>query len=141
MFEDIFDIAKQLKIIKEDTKFTINVALLFVPHSLTHHVGCNVHDVNFNDEIGIIPDSRKEATHLVPGMVITIEPGIYFHKTRYQRMKEEGKYADIIDWDLALKYADSVAGIRIEDDVLVTETGHEVLSTCPKTVVAHYFQL
>ena len=49
-------------------------------------------------------------------------------------MKEEGKYADIIDWDLALKYADSVAGIRIEDDVLVTETGHEVLSTCPKTV-------
>jgi Xaa-Pro aminopeptidase len=133
MFRAVFGIAKELKIIKEDAEYSRDVALIFVPHSLTHHVGCNVHDVNFNSS-RIIKDSPENARTLVPGMVITIEPGIYFHKTRYLRMKEEGKYADIIDWDLALRYADSVAGIRIEDDVLVTEDGHEVISTCPKTV-------
>lgn len=68
-------------------------------HGLSHWLGMNVHDVG----------SYK--TPLEPGMVLTIEPGIY--------LAQEG------------------LGVRIEDDVLVTEDGHEVLSAAaPKTVEA-----
>lgn len=72
-----------------------NCAQFFI-HGLGHWLGMNVHDVG---------DYR---TPLAPGMVLTIEPGIY--------LPEEG------------------LGIRIEDDVLVTETGYELLSAgAPRT--------
>ena len=66
-------------------------------HGLSHWLGMNVHDVG------------SFARRLEPGMVFTIEPGIY--------LPEEGM------------------GIRIEDDILVTGTGGEVLSSgIPRTV-------
>lgn len=67
----------------------------FFTHHTGHHVGFRYHDPGFL----ILPG---ESAVLEPGMVITIEPGIYVH--------ERG------------------AGARIEDNVLVTETGHAVLS-------------
>ncbi len=67
----------------------------FFTHHTGHHVGFRYHDPGFL----ILPG---ESAKLEPGMVITIEPGVY--------VPERG------------------AGARIEDDVLVTESGHEVLS-------------
>jgi Xaa-Pro dipeptidase len=67
----------------------------FFTHHTGHHVGFRYHDPGFL----ILPG---ESARLEPGMVITIEPGVY--------VPERG------------------AGARIEDDVLVTESGHEVLS-------------
>jgi len=67
----------------------------FFTHHTGHHVGFRYHDPGF----GILPG---ESAQLRPGMVITIEPGVY--------VRERG------------------AGARIEDNVLVTESGHEVLS-------------
>jgi Xaa-Pro aminopeptidase len=62
----------------------------FFPHGLSHWLGMDVHDVgDYN-------------APFVPGMILTVEPGIYL--------------------------AAESLGVRIEDDVLVTATGHEVLS-------------
>ncbi|MCO8120499.1 Xaa-Pro peptidase family protein [Stieleria sp. TO1_6] len=66
-------------------------------HGLGHGVGLQIHE---SPRLSSVSDDT-----LQPGMVITIEPGVYF----------EGEF-----------------GIRIEDDILVTESGHEVLSTMPK---------
>lgn len=69
-------------------------------HSLGHGVGLEVHE-----EPRLSPREKYERS-LQPGMVTTVEPGIY-----------------VPDW----------GGVRIEDLVLVTEHGHESLSRCPKT--------
>jgi Xaa-Pro dipeptidase len=75
----------------------------FFTHHTGHHVGFRYHDPGFL----ILPG---ESAKLEPGMVITIEPGVY--------VPERG------------------AGARIEDDVLVTESGHEVLSRIDGSVQA-----
>jgi len=67
----------------------------FFTHHTGHHVGFRYHDPGFL----ILPE---ESSKLEPGMVITIEPGVYV--------------------------PERAAGARIEDDVLLTESGHEVLS-------------
>lgn len=83
----------------------------YYPHKVGHWLGIDVHDVgSYHDEDGLW-------RRLEPGMVLTIEPGLYF--------SEE---ADVPDELKGL-------GIRIEDDVLVTADGHENLTaSCPKEV-------
>jgi|LakMenE01Jun11ns_1017448.scaffolds.fasta_scaffold9959501_23 Xaa-Pro aminopeptidase len=78
----------------------------FFPHGVSHHMGLDVHD-------------RGEMNTLQPGMVITIEPGIYI---------PENSAVDKKWWGI---------GVRIEDNILITETGHENLTDfVPKTVKA-----
>ncbi|MEO1870702.1 Xaa-Pro aminopeptidase [Cobetia amphilecti] len=84
----------------------------FYLHSTSHWLGLDVHDVGSYREAG-------EPRPLVPGMVLTIEPGLYIPQ----------------DGDIPLEYRG--IGIRIEDDVAVTAAGHEVLSHgVPKSVEA-----
>jgi Xaa-Pro aminopeptidase len=64
------------------------------PHGVSHWLGMDVHDVG------------DYSVKLAPGMLLTVEPGIY--------LVDEG------------------IGVRIEDDVLVTETGYELLSNAPR---------
>jgi Xaa-Pro aminopeptidase len=75
-------------------------------HGTGHWLGIDVHDV------GSYAHDGELGRALEPGMVFTVEPGLYFHGD------EEGcpeRYEGI--------------GVRIEDDVLVTDTGCEVLSS------------
>jgi len=82
-------------------------------HNTGHWLGLDVHDVGIYR-----PDGEPRA--LQPGMVLTVEPGLYFGSWRPDVEVPE-KYADI--------------GIRIEDDVLVTDGEPEVLSeSCPKSI-------
>jgi Xaa-Pro aminopeptidase len=119
---------------------------LFFPHGLGHMMGLDVHDmeglgedyVGYNDEI-----SRSDqfglaylrlAKSLQPGYVFTIEPGIYFISALIDSWKSENKFPEFINYDRIEEYRD-FGGIRIEDDILVTDDGHRVLGKpIPKTV-------
>lgn len=99
----------------------------FLPHGLGHLLGMNTHDVaghpNYED-----PDSMfrylRLRRPLEPGFVVTVEPGIYFNKFLLQDYLSDAKHLAIIDTTVLEKYW-SVGGIRLEDDVLVTESGFE----------------
>ena len=89
----------------------------FLPHGTGHWLGLDVHDAG-SYEPGALPDpkdrfvaSMSYGAKLRPGMVLTVEPGIYIPE------KMEG--VDSKWWS---------TGVRIEDDVLVTEKGPECLS-------------
>ena len=60
-------------------------------------------------------------------MVITIEPGFYQIPTLLNNPKHRAKYHSVVNWELLTQFSD-VRGIRIEDDVLVTQGGREVLT-------------
>jgi Xaa-Pro aminopeptidase len=97
---------------------------------ISHWIGLNVHDV------GGRGSEDGEGRMLEPGMVLTVEPGIYIRKESFDHLEEMlGRAAPdkkaLKDFLEAVrpaveKYAG--IGIRIEDDILITETGHEILS-------------
>jgi Xaa-Pro aminopeptidase len=63
---------------------------------------------------------------LQPGFVITNEPGIYFIPALIEKWKAEKINTDFINFDRLTDYLD-FGGIRLEDDILVTETGCEII--------------
>jgi Xaa-Pro dipeptidase len=107
----------------EDAAFA-GVASLFMPHALGHLLGLQVHDVG--------PDGPVPET-LVPGHVVTCEPGIYFVDGLLGPAFEDPKMAEFLNRDAIEKFS-RVGGVRIEDNVAVTPEGFENLTTCPKTV-------
>lgn len=106
----------------------------FFPHGLGHPIGLQVHDVagfQQNEHGGSIP---RPAGHpylrmtrvLEPGMVVTIEPGLYFIDMLLAELRDKPVAADI-DWakvDAFRQYG----GIRIEDDVVCTDDAPENLT-------------
>ena len=119
---------------------------LFMPHGLGHMLGMDVHDmeglgetyVGYDD---ITPRSTKQGFSclrcgktLKPGFVVTDEPGIYFIPTLIDLWKAEGKHKEFINYEKLEHYKD-FGGIRIEDDLLITEDGCRILGRpIPKTV-------
>lgn len=119
------------------------LALLF-PHGVGHLIGLDVHDMeDLGDRAGYAP-GRQRATDfglknlrldrdLAPGMAVTIEPGLYFVPQILEDPVLTKKAAGRIDREKLARYA-TVRGIRIEDDVLVTSNGAEVLTAAiPKS--------
>lgn len=113
---------------------------IFLPHGLGHHVGLEVHDVfekpitgTTKDEDGsdhqYLSPCTANASLLEEGMVVTVEPGIYFSHVALQNVSPEME--SFIDLDVARTYL-PVGGVRIEDDVLITRNGHELLTKAPK---------
>jgi Xaa-Pro aminopeptidase len=130
----VFDILKQIGVVRPDAEFVRAVAAFFVPHGISHHIGVSLHDYCYHKEPSKIKDSLQRVRTLAPGMVISVEPGIYFHPDRIDMMGKDPPY-DIVDVEVARTFARTVCGMRIEDDVVVTETGCEVLSAnCPKEI-------
>ncbi|MBE3065771.1 MAG: aminopeptidase P family protein [Spirochaetes bacterium] len=119
---------------------------LFFPHGLGHMIGMDVHDMESIGEefVGYEPGIERStqfglgylrlARPLKPGFVLTVEPGMYFIPALIDQWKAERRHESFINYDVVEKYRDA-RGYRIEDDVVVTETGHRVLGhPVPKTV-------
>ena len=112
---------------------------LFFPHGLGHMLGLSTHDAG-GCLAGRAPSDRfglkwlRADLPLQPGYVVTIEPGIYFIKALLDDPSRRRDFADCVEWSKvdALR---EFGGIRIEDDVLITESGSEVLTAgIPKTI-------
>jgi Xaa-Pro aminopeptidase len=114
------------------------VHALFMPHGIGHLLGLDVHDMeDLGDRAGYAPGRTRAAQFglsylrldrdLLPGMLVTIEPGFYQVPFLLREPERVGLDASALDRSRLAQFAD-VRGIRIEDDVLVTQTGHEVLT-------------
>lgn len=111
---------------------------MFFPHGLGHMMGLDVHDmedlgqiyVGYDDEIRPIDQFGtaylRLGRKLEPGFVITNEPGCYFIPALIDKWQAEGINADFINFDKVNEYRD-FGGIRLEDDILVTETGSKII--------------
>ena len=103
------------------------VSSAFFPHGIGHGIGLQVHDVaGFaeSDRGGTLPKPDghpylRLTRSLAPGMVVTIEPGIYFIDMLLDELKQKG-LADAVDWARVDAFK-PYGGIRIEDDVVCTE--------------------
>ncbi|RRN58914.1 Xaa-Pro dipeptidase [Pseudoxanthomonas sp. SGNA-20] len=120
--------------VSPEAALATGVSAAFFPHGLGHPLGLQVHDVAgfaASDRGGTID---RPAGHpylrmtrvLEPGMVVTIEPGIYFIDMLLDEVKARG-HADAVDW-ARVDFFRPYGGIRIEDDVLCTEAAPENLT-------------
>jgi Xaa-Pro aminopeptidase len=92
---------------KLETLLTDKAYKKFFMHGTGHWLGMDVHDVG-NYKV------NKKWRNLKPGMVLTVEPGLYISAEVGKEESIDKKY-----WDI---------GIRIEDDILVTEQGYQILT-------------
>jgi len=131
---------KELGLMKGDVKEAVanGAHALFLPHGLGHMLGLDVHDmedlgqiyVGYDDEIRPVDQFGtaylRMGRRLQPGFVITNEPGIYFIPSLIEKWRAEKINTDFINFDRLNDYLD-FGGIRLEDDILVTETGCEII--------------
>ena len=117
--------------------FAARTSTVFFPHGLGHMLGLDTHDSGGHADYSD-PDPMFRYLRIrgkVPaGAIVTNEPGIYFCRFMVEpAMKEGSKHAKYIDKNVVEKYW-AVGGVRIEDDVLITEEGYENLTEAEKTV-------
>ena len=131
---------KKLDIVRGDTDELMkeNIFALFFPHGLGHFLGLDTHDVGGYPK-GVDRIDRpgikflRTRRDLQPGMVITVEPGIYFVPAVLEpalENPETNKYLNSEKVRSLLNFG----GVRIEDNIAVTATGYENLTNVPKKI-------
>ena len=119
---------------------------LFFPHGVGHLLGLDVHDMeDLGDVAGYKPGRTRSDRFglqylrldrpLKAGMLVTIEPGFYQVPAILNNAETRARYQKAINWERLAEFAD-VRGIRIEDDVLVTHGGTEVLTKDLPTAIS-----
>lgn len=148
LFRDVHKLActrlvdgmKQMGVVKGDVDEAVahDVHTLFFQCGLGHMMGLDVHDMeNLGEQyVGYTDDLPKGTAFgwkslrlgraLEPGFVVTVEPGLYLIPTLIDRWKAEQKLSQFIDYTQLERFRD-FTGIRIEDNLLITETGNRVI--------------
>ena len=122
-----------------DDMMAANVAAFFMPHGLGHLIGLDTHDVGGYPPGGPQRDPRpghsslRCGRDLAEGMVITVEPGIYFIDHLLDEALEDPKVSKFLVAEELARFR-GFGGVRLEDDVLVTKDGVRNLTNCPRTV-------
>ncbi len=137
-----------LKIMKGDPDEAVEEGAhaLFFPCGIGHNLGLDVHDMSCFDEdlVGYTEmitrsdqfglDRLRLAKPLQAGMIITVEPGLYFNPELISLWEKQKLHNRFIDFKKAHEFT-SVSGVRLEDDVLVTQNGNRVLGPhIPRTI-------
>ncbi|MGB6300435.1 MAG: aminopeptidase P family protein [Rivularia sp. (in: cyanobacteria)] len=116
---------------------------LFFPHGIGHLLGLDVHDMEDLGDLAGYELGRERSDRfglgylrlnrpLRKGMVVTIEPGFYQVPAIVNNSQNRENFGKLVNWERLAQFSD-VRGIRIEDDVLVTENGSEVLTAALPT--------
>jgi Xaa-Pro aminopeptidase len=139
---------KDLGLMKGDPEQAVEAGVhtLFFQCGLGHMLGLDVHDMEGlgEDYVGYTDTIRRKtdfgwrwlrlAKALEPGYVITVEPGLYFIPELIDRWQAENRAADFVNYH-KLEPFRTFGGMRVEDDVLVTENGWRVLGPhIPKAI-------
>ncbi len=155
-FRDVYMLAarslmtdlKSLGLVKGDVAEAVEAGAhaMFFQCGLGHMLGMDVHDMeNLGEEfVGYEPGVTRSpqfglcylrlARKLQPGFVLTVEPGLYFIPAQIDQWKAERHFEPFLDFEAIEKFRDA-RGYRIEENVLVTETGCRVLGEpIPATV-------
>uniref|UniRef100_A0A4W3JYE0 Xaa-Pro dipeptidase n=1 Tax=Callorhinchus milii TaxID=7868 RepID=A0A4W3JYE0_CALMI len=116
----------------------VHLGAVFMPHGLGHFLGCDVHDVGgYPEGVDRIEEpglrSLRTARVLLEGMVLTIEPGIYFIQHLLDPALADPAQACFINADILGRFR-GFGGVRIEDDIAVTTNGMELLTCVPRSV-------
>ena len=132
----LMGILKDFGVLKASPEAAVasGVSAAFFPHGLGHPIGLQVHDVAgfaASDRGGTIarPEGHpylRMTRVLESGMVVTIEPGLYFIDMLLEEVKRNG-HADSIDWTRVDEFR-PYGGIRIEDEVLCTDAAADNLT-------------
>jgi Xaa-Pro aminopeptidase len=138
---------KEMGLVKGDIDemTQLGVGGLFMPHGLGHMIGMDVHDMeNFGEQYVGYREGLERSTQLglkslrlgrelEKDFVVTVEPGLYFIPDLIEKWKSENIFKDFINYQQLSNYYD-FGGIRIEDDVLITANGSQILGDpIPKT--------
>lgn len=128
---------QQIGLVKGDPEEAVqqDVHTLFFQCGLGHMMGLDVHDMEDLGEeyVGYTAEVKRNssfgwkslrlARELKPGFVFTVEPGVYIIPELIARWKAENKLASFVNYS-KLEAMQSFGGIRIEDNFLITDTGH-----------------
>ncbi len=140
---------KELGLMKGDTGEAVEAGAhaLFFQCGLGHMMGLDVHDmedlgedlVGYTETLQKSPEfglrSLRLGKQLQAGFVVTVEPGLYFIPQLIDRWNAEKRHAAFINYDKVNRYRD-FGGVRLEDDVLVTDTGSRLLGKpIPKAII------
>lgn len=153
-FRDVHDLAArvlaaglgQMGLMKGDAEEAVSEGAhaLFFVHGLGHPLGLDVHDLHDLGDRVAYPPGRPRSSQfgtrflrfgrdLEEGMVMTVEPGIYFIPALIDRWRAEARHARFIDYEAVAEYR-AFGGIRIEDDVYVHAGGARILGPAiPRT--------
>jgi len=123
-----------------DDMINADLGAIFMPHGLGHLIGLDAHDVGgYTETIARRRSERpglnklRTSRNLKAGMVLTVEPGCYFIDILLDLALANPKQAKYLCVERLNEFRGS-GGVRLEDDVLITEEGCENLTVCPRAV-------